>query len=457
MAALDLAARVALASRQPHIFTIQYPPARAFFRERHAAAHDPSAARALPRALVYLHVPFCEARCYYCNFAVDVRRDGALHRAYVDALVRQIDAVDAQLAPACTVPGIDIGGGTPSLLSVDLLERLLRGLAPLRARAELAHAVSIETTPRVAADEPDKLALMRDLGVARVSVGIQSTNDGTLAAVNRRAQRDLPDAALAALTAAGLRRVNVDLVFGLPGQTLADFRDDLERVAAHRVDAITTYDCLYRGEGRALPRQAAALPAFERYREYYDLAHALLHDHGYRAPYGSLNFSRHPGETGTSPYFEGRLLRGLPYLGLGSYASSLVGDRWWFAPQATGDYIAAIDAGAALPAGDAYRLPAAERMAKSTLAMLNFGVLDRPAFAAQFGVALDDAFAPALAHAAREGWLDDHGDRLALRPGRFDVLPRLRALFYSDDAIAWVERELHRLPIARMPLAADEP
>lgn len=447
MAALDPADRAALAERLPHVFTIQYPPSRAYFREHYRRAHDPAVAAELRRALVYLHVPFCEAKCYYCNFAVDVRRDAALHAAYVDALLRQIAAVDALLPPACTIPGIDIGGGTPTLLPIRDLERLLRGLAPLHARAEVPHALSIETTPRVAADEPDKLAMMRDLGVRRISVGIQSTHDETLAAVNRGAQRALADAALASLMRAGLRRVNVDLVFGLPDQSLAAFRDDLSRVVAHGVDAITTYDCLYRGEGRALPRRAATPPAIDHYRALYDLAYELLHAHGYRAPYGSLNFSRRPDETGTSPYFEGRLLRGLPYLGLGSYASSLVGPRWWFAPLATHAYIAAISGGAALPAGDSYELPLAERMAKSTLAMLNFGVLDRAAFAQQFGRALDDAFAPALAHAAREGWLDDRGDVLGLRPGRFDVLPRLRALLYAPDAIAWVARDARRLPL----------
>jgi oxygen-independent coproporphyrinogen-3 oxidase len=449
VAELDAAGRAALAGRLPHLFTIQYPPSREYFRERYRAIHEETAA-GLRRALVYVHVPFCEAKCYYCNFAVDVRKDAALHRAYVDALLRQIHQVSSMLSRDCSLPGIDVGGGTPTLLADHELERLLRGLAPLLARAEVAHALSIETTPRVAAEQPDKLAMMRALGVSRVSVGIQSTNDATLSAVNRGAQRTLADAALAALMRAGFRRVNVDLVFGLPDQTLAAFRDDLLRVVAHGVDAITTYDCLYRGEGRALPRRAAALPTMAHYRALYDLAYVLLHEHGYHAPYGSLNFSRRPDETGTSPYFEGRLLRGLPYLGLGSYASSLVGPRWWFAPLATQAYIAAIESGAALPAGDAYLLPVAERMAKSALAMLNFGVLDRTAFHEQFGCALDEAFGPALAYAAGEGWIEDRGGQIGIRAGCFDALPRLRALLYSPEAIGWVEREARRLPVVRM-------
>lgn len=447
MAGLDLAERAALAARLPHVFTIQYPPSRELFRARHRADLELAPARALRRALIYLHVPFCEAKCHYCNFAVDVRRGAALHRDYADALVRQVERVLRLLPADCRVPGIDVGGGTPTLLAAPELERVLRALEPVLRRAEVPHALSVETTPRVAAAEPDKLAMMRALGVARVSVGVQSTNDELLADVNRGAQRALVDAALAGLMGAGFRRVNVDLVFGLPGQTPASLREDLARVVAHAPDAITTYDCLYRGAGRALPRRVAALPTMAEYRALYDLAHAFLLAHGYHAAYGSLNFSRRADETGTSPYFEGRLLRGLPYLGLGSYASSLVEDRWWFAPHATDAYVAAIGGGAVLPAGDSYRLPEAERVAKSVLAALNFGVIERQSFAAQFGRSIDEICAPALAHALRAGWLDDRGDRLCVRPGRFDALPQLRALFYSEDAIAWVLREGRRLPI----------
>jgi len=444
-----VAGRVELAARLPHVFSIQYPPSRALFREMYRAEHDAGAVRGLRRALVYLHVPFCEAKCHYCNFAVDVRRDPGLHRSYVDALVIQARRVLAELDEGCAIAGIDVGGGTPTLLAEAELERVLRAVGPLLARAEVAHALSIETTPRLAADEPGKLAMMRDLGVARVSVGVQSTNDEVLADVNRGAQRTLVDAALRALMGAGFRRVNVDLVFGLPGQTTASFREDLLRVVGHGVDSITTYDCLYRGQGRALPHKSAALPTMAAYRELYDLAHELLHAHGYAGTYGSLNYARHAGETGTSPYFEGRLLHGLPYVGLGSYASSLVGERWWFAPHATGAYVAAIGAGATLPAGDSYVLPAAERMAKAVLAMLNFGVIDRASFIKQFGCAVDSVFAPAIELALARGWLADRGEQLAVGSGRFDVLPVLRGLFYSREAIAWVERSGRGLPLLR--------
>lgn len=437
---------VALARRAPHTFTIQYPPSREFFRERYRDGAAPEGTADLTRLLFYLHVPFCEAKCFYCNFAVDLRKQEDVHRRYVDALVAQTHRILDRIPERCSIAGIDIGGGTPTLLAAPLLERVLEAVARVRARADVPHPISIETTPRVAAERPEILAILRAHGVDRISVGLQSTNDETLASVNRRAQRSLADRAAANLVAQGFRRVNVDLVFGLPGQTRDHFREDLDLASRLGVDSITTYDCLYRGEGRALPRLTAERPSADEYGALYDLAHDRLISRGYHAPYGSVNFSRHPGETGTSPYFEGRLLDGLPYLGAGNYASSLIGERWWFAPYKVDAYLEAIDAGDPLPAEDAYRLPLAERMAKSTLLSLNFGFIDPARFFAQFGVDLEARFAAEIDHALAQRWLcrtQAFGREVyGVAPGAFGRMPEIRALFYSAAAVDWLRARM---------------
>jgi oxygen-independent coproporphyrinogen-3 oxidase len=193
----------------------------------------------------------------------------------------------------------------------------------------------------------------------------------------------------------------------------------------------------------------SGFPSMDDYRAFYEIAYEFLHENGYHAPYGSLNYSPHDGESGTSPYFEGRLLRGLPYVGLGSYATSLVGSRWWFAPYSTSGFVSAIESGEVLPAVDAYDLPLPERMAKSVLAMLNFGVVHRKFFEMQFGMTLEAAFPHALDVAISQGFLEDHGPLLGVAPGRFAAMPKIRALFYSVEAMNWVEREGKRLPILR--------
>lgn len=445
-----------LAERFPHTFTIQYPPSREFFRAHFRAALPQNPVEELlekqRELLLYVHVPFCEAKCYYCNFAVDLRRDAELHRRYVTALCAQLAALDRALPASISIAGIDIGGGTPTLLSESLLDELLRALRPFVARTRRPWPLSIETTPRVAAQQPSKLALLRQGGVGRVSVGLQSTNDETLVAVNREAQRTLADRATENLLRTGFDRVNVDLVFGLPGQTVAHFRQDIAQVGSLGVDSITTYDCLFRGAGRATRHVHAERPSSEQLGIFYDLAYEGLRQRGYATQYGSLNFCRHAGETGTSAYFEGRLLDGLPYVGIGNYAASMAGPYWWFAPYGVNAYLDAVSAGVLAPVGDCYQLPDEERMAKALLLSLSFGVLDGRRFARQFNVILDEKFAPQLEYAMAQRWLshDPQNQVYTVYTGAFAHMAKLRALFYSPAAAAWLHAQQEPAPARKL-------
>ncbi len=429
---------VALADQLPHDFTIQYPPRREFFQERYRGQPTPADLRSVQRVLLYIHVPFCAAKCHYCNFAVDTRQDLSLQTRYVEALLSQLDRISSLLPQRPAIAGIDIGGGTPTLLKPVLLGRLLDGLRPWREQAETPWPISIETTPRIAADDPELLVLLSQSGVDRISLGLQSTSAVILTGVNRAAQTTQEPQAIENLRRAGFRRVNVDLIFGLPGQTIDVWRADLDRVLDMAVDSVTTYDCLYRGKGRIMTRRYDQPPP-DVYGELYDLAYERLTVAGLHAPYGSVNFSRHRGETGTSPYFEGRLLKGLPYLGIGNYASSLVHDAWWFAPYGVNPWLRAIEAGEAFPIGDSYRLPEEEIMAKYLLSSLSFGRLDFDRFLGCFGQDLTVCFGPALIYAVERDWLRRDRSGFGIVPGAFRFMPQIRSLFYSVAATAWVE------------------
>lgn len=441
---MNLDRHIALAERYPHDFTLQYPPRREYFMDCFRVAPNPDLVeqrlRKAGELLLYAHVPFCAAKCFYCNFAVDTRVSRGRQERYVDGLCLQLSALNEQLDSGVLIAGIDIGGGTPTLLDSELLEKLVRALVPWSRRSRSAFPMSIETTPAIAAAEVGKLSVLVAQGVQRVSVGVQSTNAQTLNSVNRGHQVAQTERALANLTKVGFRRVNADLIFGLPGQTRPQFRADLEQLISSGVDSITTYDCLYRGKGRALTRRTAHLTDNQEYRSFYDMAFELLTGNGFHAHYGSVNFSRHPAETGTSPYFEGRLLDGLPYLGLGNYASSLLGGYWWFAPYSVDQWVRRVSAGDSFPVGDIYALPLAERIAKHLLLSLSFGRIDPRRFAAAHGCTLVDACGPAINRALEEGWLAWGADcELHMTPGSFGCLPKLRSLFYTEQAIAWLE------------------
>ena len=429
---------IELAKRYPDQFTLQYPPAREYFRENFPGEMLQVDLSRIRQILVYLHIPFCEQKCAYCNFAVLPGQPSEVRTGYVDALIEQLTAVDQVLGAETRIPGIDLGGGTPTALEARDLERLLTALIPLRRRLEHPWPISVETTPEAAANQPDRLRTLVDGGVGRISLGLQTTNTTLLSGLGRGRNRGLEQCAAERIHEVGFQRFNVDLIFGLPGQELVDWTRDLTKVIGMGPDSVTTYDCLYRGAHRLLPRRGNAPPTPEHYGRLYDEAYERLITAGFHAPYGSVNFSRRKDETGTSAYFEGRLLDGFPYLGLGNEASSLVGHQWWFGPAGIEAWKNAIRRGEALPYGDLYHLPAEERMAKYILLSLSFGRIDPGRFQRIFSAPIETWFGQALEVAQAEQWLVlSHGNYL-MPPGSFRHLPALRSLFYSERALRWL-------------------
>ncbi|MBI4675988.1 MAG: coproporphyrinogen III oxidase family protein [Elusimicrobia bacterium] len=446
---MSLIQRLAVAHDKPHAFTIQYPPGREYFQKSFRSApadiadflSSKGGLSSLSEFGLYLHVPFCRARCLYCNFPIDTRRDTGLFAGYVDTLIRQLGLLADTVPASSKVYGIDIGGGTPTLLPQAEMGRLLKALGPWRARSSAKRPLSVETGPETASREPEKFAMMRSLGVGRVSLGVQTAEADLLVRINRKQQRLEVESALKHLKDAGFERINIDLIFGLPGQGLAEWRADLKLAAGLLPDSITTYDCLYRGKGRGFVMTGARPPSPAVYGKLYEEAYTFLTSKGYHAPYGSVNFSLHRGETGSSAYFEGRLLDGLSYLGVGQYASSMVGCRWWFAPMRLWDWMKAVQEGSALPAEDCYSLPEDERLAKQILWTLSFGYLDLERFREAFGWGIKPRFSRVLEAAQEKGWLARKGNRYCMAPGSFRHLPELRALFYTDGALDWVRTQ----------------
>ena len=436
---MDLPAWLKFAEAHPHDFTIQYPVRREYFLQNFRHTPAPLARNWLhdaPEALLYLHVPFCEAKCFYCNFAVDVSADEEVQVGYVDALLRELET-HADWLGRTQIRGIDIGGGTPTRLTAKQLDRLCQAIAPFAQGSGHAFPVSIETPPRIASQEPEKLDVLSRGGVQRVSMGVQSFNAATLALVNRRRQVEQTEQAMSNLRAAGFRRLNLDIIFGLPGQTMQDWEADLDRVITLQPDSITTYDCLYRGKGRALTKIAPSTPSPSVYGAMYDIGYAKLTEAGWHAPYGSVNFSRRADETGTSACFEGRLLDGLPYLGVGNYASSLRGNHWSFNAYAVGDYVSRIKADAN-PCEYYYELPQIEAQAKYLLYSLNYGFIDEDRFLRRFGLSLPEAYPQELAHALSAGLMQKVGPRWQVMHGRFDRMHLIRSLFYPAAAKDWL-------------------
>lgn len=432
---------ISFAKQHPHEFTIQYPPRREYFMEHFRTEPHTLALTTGSPLLLYLHVPFCEAKCHYCNFSVVVSDKEDLHRRYVHALNQELSAHLPALHG--NVTGIDIGGGTPTLLNEKLLESLLAPLPALIARSTHPFPISIETTPSIAAESPDKMMCLASLGVNRISMGIQSFNEETLAGVNRHKQIEKTQTGMDHLRRAGFKRINLDVIFGLPGQSVSDWENDLSCLIALKPDSITTYDCLYRGKGRAITLRPIDPPSAETYGKLYDRGYDRLIAAGYTAPYGSVNFSLRSQETGTSAYFEGRLLDGAPYLGVGNYATSWVEDRWTFNHYSLVHYLKAMENGVS-PIQDHYLLPFEELSAKYILYSLNYGMIDTRRFEARFGRSFDETYETELKVAQDEGWLSREAHFWRVPYHGFQHLFKVRSLFYPERARTWLTQVYRR-------------
>jgi oxygen-independent coproporphyrinogen III oxidase len=432
------------ASEHPHEFTIQYPPRPEYFQENFKAEIIPNLHENFPKLLLYVHIPFCEARCYYCNFAINTTRNQKLITQYIEALCQEIDICKDTLIKNSNIPGIDIGGGTPTHISSELLGKVIQKLSLLKKKSSHPFPLSIETIPLIAANSPQKLEVLKANGVDRISMGIQSFNEKVLQQVNRNQQYDLTIKAAENIHNSGFKRFNCDLIFGLPHQSLSLWEKDLERVISLNPDSITTYDCLYRGKGRLFPKIDINPPTMKQYGDLYNRAYERLIEWGYHTTYGSVNFSKRKNETGTSAYFEGRLLDGLPYLGFGNYASSWLGDYWYFNQYEVEEYIEKLIQKPTKKnvISDFYYLPVHEQYSKYILYSLNFGCIDRNRFNDKFKIQLDEVFQEEMKFLIKKNWLEECNSGWKIVEGEFSKINLIRSVFYSAQAKNWLKKAI---------------
>jgi oxygen-independent coproporphyrinogen-3 oxidase len=259
-------------------------------------------------AHLYVHVPFCAHRCGYCDF-VTVTGNEDRHAAYIDALLAEFDSERRLLATPLTT--IFIGGGTPTLLGPALLDRLLGGLPP-------ASEITVEANPETV---DDALAEVLVRHGARVSLGAQSFGARELAVLERRATPETVRAAVATLRAAGVANLNLDVLFGIPGETRAALDRDIDSALALEPDHLSCYELeakpgtrFTHTHGAELARQAELL------EDHYEHVIERLEGAGYRW-YETANYCRDDRRCRHNL----AIWRGEDYLGIGVGAVSTVG------------------------------------------------------------------------------------------------------------------------------------
>jgi len=370
---------------------------------------------------VYVHVPFCRARCDYCDFAsqaVGDEPDDALFEQYLDGVAAEWEREKAAAHDVRRLRTLYIGGGTPSLLGPDRLERLLELFRPsLTPGAE----VTVEANPEdvdeafaawaAAASGGRAAAVSRASSRGlRISLGVQSFAPALRRALGRSTEAD-PAAALERLRAAGVGGLSVDLIHGIPGQTEEELAGDIRQVLALRPDHVSWYE-LSLSPGTPLAARAESPPAgrdggsdgavFYR-RIVRDLGRA-----GYDW-YEVSNFAL-PGNKARHnlAYWRAR-----PYLGLGPGAVSTVGGRRWTDLADAAAWATALAAGEAPPRATE-QLDAATRERERLLLAARCG---DPVLTAEVADALDLEAAATLAHA---GLVSLHSGTIRVtRKGRY--------------------------------------
>ena len=282
---------------------------------------------------LYVHLPFCAHRCGYCDFVTLAGRR-AEHGAYVDALLRELELEGEQLAERLET--VFLGGGTPTFTEPRELERLLAALPP-------ASEVTVEANPETVT--PALASLLHDAGVTRVSLGVQTFQPRLLEVLERLASPDTVRRAFRRLRGAGFENLSLDLVYGIPGQSLADLERDLAEALALEPDHLSCYELeakpgtrFTHRHGDELTRQAEAMEG------YFEHVVTTLAAAGYRW-YETANFCR-PGREARHnlAYWLGR-----DYIGLGIGAVSTLGERRWRNRPSVARYVRALAAGGVPP------------------------------------------------------------------------------------------------------------
>jgi coproporphyrinogen III oxidase-like Fe-S oxidoreductase len=359
---------------------------------------------------LYLHVPFCEMRCGFCNLFTRTGGSPDLVMAYLDALDRQARAVADAIGPASFATAA-FGGGTPTYLTpaeLDMLCNVASRLADLTTVP-----LAVETSPATAT--ADRLAVLKDRGATRVSIGVQSFLDTEAHAAGRPQKRAEVEGALGAIRSAGFETLNIDLIYGIAGQTSATWQHSLDAALAWAPEEIYLYPLYVRpltGLGRRSPTDFAD----EQRMGLYQAGRDHLLAEGYQQI--SMRMFRRPdaAATGTRYCCQDDGMVGLG-CGARSYTSALhysfeYAVEIGHVRRIIDAYVATSDFSTAL-AG--FSLDDDERRRRYLIqSLLQAEGADRAAYRARFGTDPLDDFGGEAAQFTAAGWAEAGADRIRL-------------------------------------------
>ena len=382
---------------------------------------------------IYLHIPFCRKRCHFCYFRVYTDKDSGSIKAYIDAALHEL----ILYARKPVIGGrkanfVYFGGGTPSYLSVDQLKRLTDGMKSLISW-EGAEEVTFECEPGTLTDH--KLKAIRELGVTRLSLGVENFDDHVLE-INGRAHHSKEIArAYAYARQIGFPQINIDLIAGMVEETDANWRECVRKTIALSPDSVTIYQMeipynttIYQ-QMKAEGKLVAPVADWEVKRDWVKYAFAELESAGYTV--GSA-YTAVKDKAKTKFIYRDRLWAGADLIGLGVASFGHLQGTHFQNQHDYDPYIEALKADR-LPIYRALTPSADERLIREFVLQLKLGVVSAAYFQNKFGVDVRARFATALQTLKDWGFCQVEGDLIRLNRDGLLQVDRLLYEFFLPE------------------------
>lgn len=369
---------------------------------------------------LYIHIPFCVRKCAYCDF-LSGPADYEAQRSYKEALIREIENVES--FADSEVSSIFIGGGTPSVFSEQWMAEVLEKVYThfnVRQDAE----ISIEANPGTV--DLGKLAVYRQAGINRISFGCQSGDNRELKLLGRIHTWEEFRESFSMAREAGFSNINVDLMSGLPGQSLASWEDSLYKTAQLKPEHISAYSLIIE-EGTPFASQKLELPDEEEERNMYERTREILEDWGYHQ-YEISNYAR-PGREcrHNLGYWQRK-----EYLGLGLGSASLVGETRFSNTRNMENYLNNSDSAAKIRE-EREILTVQEQMEEFMFLGLRMTEgISVARFYEMFGIPLEQVYGKVLEKYKKLELLEERGGRLRLTRRGISVSNPILADFLLD-------------------------
>ena len=382
---------------------------------------------------VYHHIPFCRKRCHFCYFRVYTDKNAKEIQTYLDATIAELKMLAERPLISGRKPHfVYFGGGTPSYLSARQLAELTDRLKAILPWDE-AEEVAFEAEPGTL--NPGKLTAIKEVGVTRLSLGIENFDDHILE-INGRAHRSGEVfTAFERARAEKFAQVNIDLIAGMLEETEANWQRNIEQTIALRPDSVTIYQMeipynttIYK-EMKAEGKLVAPVADWQTKRRWVREAFAALESAGYTVASG---YTAVLDPKRTKFIYRDALWSGADLLGLGVASFSHAAGVHYQNLTEIEPYLASINAGE-LPLKRAFRTSPEERMIREFILQMKLGHVNLEYFREKFGVDISQRFARQLGHLAEEGLLTVHDQEVRLaRDGLLCVDTLLHEFFLQQ-------------------------